>query len=122
MKIYIAAPYTASSEKEIEANVNRVIDVGISILKMGHIPFIPHLTHFVELRSKETSAGLKYEDYMEWDREWLLACDAILYLASSPGADRELKLAKKNGLTEYCSVEEIPERSLEELPGWAHQK
>lgn len=106
--IYIAGPYTADDEAAVRANVMRAIDAGIEVYKRGHFPYIPHLTHFVELRSVETGAGLRWEDYIGWDRVWLQYCDAFLYLASSRGADLELRWAKELGLTIFHSIEEVP--------------
>jgi hypothetical protein len=39
--------------------------------------------------------------------EWLKKCDAILYYASSPGADRELEFAKENGIAVFFSIKEL---------------
>lgn len=108
IRVYIAGPYSALSDYEIAANVMRAIDAGIAIAKRGHTPYIPHLTHFVELRSQEIGAGLQYEDYMRMDEAWLACADALLYLAPSPGADRELTFALANHLTVFQSVNDIP--------------
>lgn len=107
-RVYIAGPYTASTPDGVLANVNRALDAGIELIKRGYTPYIPHLTHFLELRSQETGAGLEYEDYLLIDLEWLGQCDALLYLAPSPGADRELTFAQAQGLMIYRAVEEIP--------------
>ena len=108
MKIYVAGPYNADSEACTKANVEIAIAAGIRILQAGHTPFIPHLTHYVEMYSKQIGAGLSYEDYLAWDREWLLCCEAILYLAPSPGADREMAWAEEHGLRVFSSLSEIP--------------
>lgn len=108
MKIYIAGPYTAPSNSEIQANVNRAIDVAIKVYKKGHFPYLPHLTHWIDLRSKETDQGLKWEDYIEMDRIWLESCDALLYLSNSKGADIELEHAKKQGKKIFYNLDEIP--------------
>lgn len=109
LRIYVAGPYTAPNVYEVAANVTRAIDAGIAIVKLGHSPFVPHLTHFLELRSEEIGAGLDYETYMRMDEAWLACADALLYLAPSPGADRELSFAQISGMPIYRSVEEIPE-------------
>lgn len=109
MRIYVAAPYTAPTEWEVAANVTRAIDAGIEIVRRGHTPYIPHLTHWVELRSQEIGAGLDYETYMRMDEEWLACADALLYLAPSPGADRELRYALWNRMQVFRAIEEIPE-------------
>ena len=108
MRIYVAGPYTASTEEEIQKNVNTAIDAAIAIYKKGHFPYVPHLTHWIEIRSKEITAGLKWEDYLEMDRAWLTNCDAMLFLHSSKGANLELEHAKKINKHVYNSLDEIP--------------
>lgn len=108
MKIYIAGPYTAKNESEMENNSNKAIDAGIEVYKKGHIPFIPHLTHWVDRRCKANNILFEYEDYMRWDIQWLKACDAIIYLGSSKGADQELKIAEDLGKQVFRSLNEVP--------------
>ena len=108
MKIYVAGPYTASSESEIQQNVNNAIDAGIEVYKKGHFPYLPHLTHWIELRSKQTNKGLKWEDYLEMDRSWLENCDALLFLSDSKGANLELGHAKKLNKKIFYNLDEIP--------------
>lgn len=107
MKIYIAGPYTAENSAEIENNVYRAIDLGIKIYKMGHIPYIPHLTHWIDIRSKETNQNLQWGDYMIMDDVWLESCDGLLYLGSSKGADIELERAKKLGKKIFYSIDQL---------------
>lgn len=42
------------------------------------------------------------------DDAFLAVCDAFLFLGSSPGADKELALAKKMGLTIYGLIDDVP--------------
>lgn len=108
MKIYIAAPYSAKTPEEIIQNVNTAIDVGIMIYRHGHIPYIPHLAHWIEQRNQEYIFKLQYEDYLKMNIEWLKICDALLYLAPSPGADQELQLAKELKKQIYYDIRDIP--------------
>lgn len=104
----MAGPYTAENEIEISQNVNKALDVGLILWKKGHYPYIPHLTHFVDLRAKEKRIEMKWEDYIEWDKEWLELCDALLLLGSSNGARIELELARKLGKTIYYNMDDVP--------------
>jgi hypothetical protein len=110
--VYIAGPYTASTHDAVLDNVHAALDAGIALIGRGHTPFIPHLSHWVEKRNERESRAhgfrLDYEDYMRIDQAWLECCEALLYLAPSPGADRELAWAEANGLTIYRSVLEVP--------------
>lgn len=115
LRIYIAGPYTAEDEASIWNNVVAAIDAGIEIYKRGHYPYVPHLTHFVDKRSSETGAGLRWEDYLVWDREWLKQCNAFFLLGKSPGSDLELKWAKGLGLRVFQSLDEIPRLSRHSL-------
>jgi hypothetical protein len=64
MKIYIAGPYSSHDHAAVDTNVTAAIDAGIAVLKRGHVPFIPHLSHFVDLRATASGQPIGYEDYM----------------------------------------------------------
>ncbi|MDP8234119.1 MAG: DUF4406 domain-containing protein [Candidatus Saelkia tenebricola] len=108
LKIYIAAPYSAKTEKERKENAEASINTALTLFKKGHFPYIPHLTHWVDKRAKETKVVMEWEDYMKWHKPWLEACDAFLYLGSSKGTDLELQVAKDLGKIIFYSIDEIP--------------
>jgi len=108
LKIYIAAPYSAETEEERNKNVQVAIDAAIALFQKGHFPYIPHLTHWVDKRAKETKGAMEWEDYMKWHKPWLKICDAFLYFGSSKGADLELQVAKDLGKSIFYSSDEIP--------------
>jgi hypothetical protein len=108
LKIYLAGPYSADTAAQREQNVAAAMDAALIILRKGHWPFIPHLTHYVDLRARELGTPLGWSDYIAWDLEWLAVADALLYLASSPGADLELRRAQELGKVIFRSVDEIP--------------
>ena len=111
MKIYVAGPYTPVGNDVHDAarvasqNTRRAIRAGIEVIRKGHVPFIPHLTHYIHL---ETEDPLPVEFYYEYDMVWLQSCDALLHLGPSRGADRELEYAEKRGLKIFRSNDEIP--------------
>lgn len=107
-KIYIAGPYSGDTEEQIQETVNSVIDAAFIIFSKGHFPYVPHLTHFIDLRAKEKDVKLRWEDYIKWDMVWLELCNAFLYLHSSTGANLELQAAKKWGKKVFYSLNEIP--------------
>lgn len=109
MKIYIAGPYSADIKEEIELNVQRAIDVSIDILLKGHIPYIPHLTHYIDKRSKEIGIELTWDDYMAMDLHWLRECEALLFMGPSKGANIELGIAKDLNKRIYFGIDEIKE-------------
>lgn len=108
MRIYVAGPLTNPDPEQRLANVTAAMDAGIGLYLKGHTPFIPHLTHFVDVRQQEIGAGLFYMDWMRADIEWLRMCDAILFLGSSPGADEEMNTAQSLGLLTYRSLHDVP--------------
>lgn len=114
LKIYVAGPYTAETAEQRVKNVNAAIDAALQIYFKGHFPYVPHLTHFVDERANETDIVMRWEDYITWDLPWVSACDALLYLKSSRGADLELRAAKDLGKQIFYSVEEIPTVEREE--------
>ena len=108
LRIYIAGPYSGNTREAIQQNVNRAIDAGMAILKKGHHPYVPHLTDLVDQRARENGTPMSWEEFMQWDTPWLEASDALLYLASSRGANIELEEATRMGKTIFRSLEEIP--------------
>lgn len=107
--IYIAGPYSAETHAERIVNTERAMQAGHEVLQRGHWPFIPHLLHFFDdWRWWQHHGRLGPEDYMQWDFATLRRCDALLYVAPSPGADRELALARELRLPIYLSADDIP--------------
>jgi len=87
--------------------------VGVELVRMGHVPFVPHLNHYLDAAAIAAGHGrLPYETWLRQDFEWLRLCDAILYLAPSPGADRELELARAMGLRVFHHVDEVRHHGL----------
>lgn len=108
LKIYIAGPYSANTENGKQKNVNVAIDTAIAIFLKGHFPYIPHLTHFVDKRTKKKKLKLQWNDYIRWDMPWLKVCDALFFLKSSKGANLELQAAQKKKMRIFYSIKEIP--------------
>lgn len=101
---------------DVDANVRRAVDVGMTLFRAGYAPFIPHLSHFVDpLALCGTEA---YEGWLELDRSFISVCDALLRLPGySAGADREVDFAQFCGTPVFFSLEDLvgciePERPL----------
>lgn len=108
-KVYIAGPYTAPDPATRQENVDAAVEVAVRLLKRGHFPFIPHLTHYVDEWTKGTEFVLEWEDYIAWDLVWLHECDALFYLGPSRGSDLERSVAERLGKPIYCSLLDVPE-------------
>lgn len=108
LRIYIAGPYSAKTRIGRLSNVRRAVDAALELFNKGHFPYVPHLTHYVDVRVKQIGRALSWADYIRWDMPWLEVSDAILYLGSSKGADLELDAARARGKLVFFSVEDIP--------------
>jgi len=109
LKVYVAGPLTAETEAKKLDNTYAALMAGLKVWERGHDPYIPHLTTYVELVTRESRIGPQtWEHWLQWDLPWLRACDAVLFLGHSPGADRELVEARKLGIPVFDKVEDLP--------------
>ena len=104
LRVYLAGPYTASTLKGKELNVDKAIRAAVLVYEKGHFPLVPHLTHYIDMVDNE----LEWEDYMRCDLAWLSVADAMLFMGHSPGADCELSEAKRLGLKIFYNINEVP--------------
>ena len=101
MRIYIAGPYTKG---DVAINVRSAILAGNRVLEKGHIPYIPHLTHFWHLLYPRP-----WSDWLMIDKEFLKLCDCVWRLpGDSNGADEEVALAINLNIPIFYSFEDIP--------------
>lgn len=109
LKIYVAGPYSNRNATAVEFNVETAMIASVNIYKLGHYPYCPHLTHYIHhMLLRREGKSLEYEQWMDWDSVWVTACDALLLLGHSTGADRELAQAQRKGKQIFYSVAEIP--------------
>jgi len=108
IKVYIASPYTNGW---MPTNVRRQFKCADELLELDYFPYVPLLTHFMELYSHREE-----HKWLELDFVFLKTCDAVLRLKPtngdgkeipSPGADMEEKLANENGIPVFYSVEDL---------------
>jgi len=111
-RVYIAGPYSGSCEAEVEENVQRAISVGCKLLQMGYEPFVPHLSHYLDLELRAQGVTVNYDRWIDWCLAWVERCDALLFLGESPGAERELHYARDLGKTIYLQMGDIPNHAL----------
>lgn len=102
--MYVAGPLTQGDPME---NALRAMAAGDRCKRAGLAPYVPHLSLFWDEACPDS-----YENWMLLDFEWLGACDVLLRLPGpSSGADREVALAEKMGITVYYDLDFM----LEEL-------
>lgn len=104
LRVYIAGPYSSDDKKKRQENIDHAERVAMGLFKKGHTVYLPHKTteHWDE------KCPASYEDYFEFHSSWLPLCDALFYIGSSKGADRELEMAKKSKMIIFKSIEEVP--------------
>jgi hypothetical protein len=97
-KVYIASPYTIG---DTAVNVRKQMDCATLLMDIGFIPFAPLLTHFLHLVNPRP-----YATWMEYDFEWVKACDFLLRLqGQSSGADREILVSESNDIPIIRDIE-----------------
>lgn len=108
LRIYVAGPLSAPTDVAMQRNVGRAVAVGASLIMRGHYPLVPHLTYYLDLELKSRGHVATWEEWLRLDEAWLEHADALFYIQSSPGADRELALATERGLPVYRSLSAVP--------------
>ena len=107
--IAIAGPYSAATVEGREANLAELNRVAVAVLERGHIPVIGVNA---ALRVAELlPEAERYETIMSISLALVDACDAILVIGCSPGADRERELVAAKGLPVYTDISEVPVRN-----------
>jgi hypothetical protein len=115
MLIAIAGPYSAPTPEQRRLNLDRLHRVAAEVLRLGHIPVIG-----VDAALPVTEllpSGERYEAIMRISLALIDRCDALLLVASSPGADRERDLVAAKGLPVYGDIGEIPVGATESSEG-----
>ena len=88
--IYLAGPISSDPLR----HTYQAIKLAAELAKMGWLIHVPHVSVLAEM-----FAPLPYESWMHLDMRGVRRCDALIRLpGESPGADRELELARELGL------------------------
>jgi hypothetical protein len=109
MRVYVSGPISAETDEKILENVNIALDISIALIAKGHHPFTPHLSYWLEKRAIRTGVGkYTHEWWMEHDKYWVGVCDALFFIAPSPGANLERGWALDWGMPVYTCLEDVP--------------
>jgi len=101
-KVYVSGPYSGN----VTFNIRLAIEAADTLLLNGFAPFIPHLNYSWDLVHPHS-----YSTWLDWCLEWIPVCDCLLRIyGESPGADREVELARFMGIPVYESMHELLER------------
>ncbi|MBK9730087.1 MAG: hypothetical protein IPO83_02165 [Chitinophagaceae bacterium] len=106
MKIAITGPYSAPTGKERQQNLDKMNEAAAAIYEMGHIPIIGVNAALPVLEKSEVDD--EYKLIMDISIAIAEDCDALLLIAASPDAARELELLQSKGKPVYKSLSEIP--------------
>lgn len=99
LRVYVAGPI---SKGDVFDNIVRAMKVGRQMVLDGLAPYIPHLDAFLFAWGDGSGTNTKeisWEQYLEWDLEWVALSEAIFRVAGeSKGADLEVSVAKSLGI------------------------
>ena len=112
MHIYVAGPYSAPADETdpsrrqliLDNNIRKATEVAIEIARRGHVPFVPHTM----MQGWDTSYGVERNEIMRVAKKWLERCDALFYMAPSPGTDEEREFATKLQLQVFYNLDDVP--------------
>ncbi len=105
MIIGIAGPYSANTEEQRQINLDTMNNAAAKLLELGHTPIIG-MNAALPVLEKATVTD-RYKAIMDISLAVINACDALLLLAESPGANKERDLVLSKGLKVYHSIDEI---------------
>lgn len=108
-RIYVSGPISGKTQGQIDFNYKRGQSIGRMLEKRGHFVFTPH-NHVVRTEGQLNVSPEVYESLMEFDlsviKYW---ATALYFITSSPGADRERKLAEELGLKIFLDLPDVPD-------------
>jgi hypothetical protein len=106
MVIGVAGPYSADTAEQRQQNLDRMNEVAARLLSKGHIPLIG-INAALPVLAKAATAN-RYKAIMDISMAVTDACEGLLMLAESLGANRERDLMLSKGLPVFYSIDEVP--------------
>ena len=104
-RIYIAGPYSGPTIWDVQQNVNQAKIMASNIIDLGHAPFCPHLSHYIEVKFPKP-----YLTWLEIDNEFVKVCDALIRIpGASSGSDKEVALAESLGIPVFFELQDLIE-------------
>lgn len=105
MIIGVAGPYSADTPEQRQLNLDAMNQAAARLLELGHIPIIGMNAALPVLEKANVSD--RYKGIMDISLAVISACDALLLLAESPGANKERDLILSKGRPVFRSIDEI---------------
>jgi hypothetical protein len=106
MIIGVAGPYSAPTEEQRRKNLDAMNAAAARLLEAGHIPLIGINAALPVV--DQANLPDRYKGLMDISLVVIAACEALLLLAESPGANKERDLIIAKGLPVYYSLAEVP--------------
>ena len=107
MIIGVAGPYSADTAEQRQKNLDAMNIAAARLLELGHIPVIGMNAALPVLEKAKVSN--RYECIMDISLAVIDACEGLLLLAESPGANKERDLILSKGKPVFRNIEEVIE-------------
>lgn len=107
MVIAVAGPYSADTDEARHANMQAMNKAAARLLEKGHIPVIG--VNAAVPVVEQANVPDRYKAIMDISMTVIDACEALLLIAESPGANRERDHVAAKGLPIYHSVDDVPD-------------
>lgn len=112
LRIYVAGPLTNNDPVIVQRNILVAKKIGEELLKMGHLPYVPH-KHF---SGWDVDIFKYYEVFFEHGclilEKW---ANALYFIGESRGANKERKIAEQLCYPIFESLDEVIEYSKERV-------
>lgn len=105
MIIGVAGPYSADTAEQRQQNLDKLNTVAAMLLELGHVPIIGMNAALPVV--DQANVKDRYQSIMDISLAVVGACDALLLIAESPGANKERDLMLSMGKPVYTSIEEV---------------
>ena len=90
----------------MDHNLRQALAAGDAIMNAGGYPFIPQALFFWAVVTERS-----WQEWMEYDKVWLLSCDALFRLpGESKGADQEVEWARQAGMAVYYDLDDLAQK------------
>ncbi len=113
MIIGIAGKYSAETEEERQKNLDEMNMAAARLLELGYIPIIGMNAALPVL--EKAIVKDRYKCIMDISLAVINACDGLLLLSESPGANKERDLILAKGLPVFNSIEELMKSGKSEV-------
>lgn len=105
MIIGVAGPYSANTAEERKNNLDKMNTAAARLLELGHIPIIGMNAALPVL--EKANVNDRYKCTMDISLAVINACDALLLIGESPGANKERDLILSKGKPVFRTIDEI---------------